>query len=99
MQLLNQVRTEVRYSNNKKSNPALRGLTLVVAAFLFIVLPPPEFILQLRNSFVQAGVAKLPSNFHMAELRIWRLAQNSKAFGRLRASIRPNGYPRCRLIS
>lgn len=34
---------DVRYKNERKSNPALRGFTLVVAAFLFVtLLPLPE---------------------------------------------------------
>lgn len=36
-QSLNLLRPDVRYKNEKKNNPALRGLTLVVAAFLFVV--------------------------------------------------------------
>ena len=66
VQLITLLRPDVRFTNERKSNPALRGWTLVIAAFLFVALPPPDFLLQLRNSCVQAGVAKLPSNDHMA---------------------------------
>ncbi len=66
LQLLNLLRPDVRYNNERKSNPALRGVNLVVAAFLFVVLPLLEFVLLLRHSCVQAGVARLRSEFHMA---------------------------------
>ena len=48
--ILNILRPDVEYKNEKKSNPALRGVTLVVAAFLFVVLPLLEIILQLLHS-------------------------------------------------
>lgn len=40
VKLLNILRPDVRYKNERKDNPALRGLNLVIAAFLFVVLPP-----------------------------------------------------------
>ena len=40
--LPNLLRPDIRYNIERKSNPALRGWTLAVAAFLFVILPPSE---------------------------------------------------------
>lgn len=47
--LLKILRPDVRYMNETKNNPALRGWRLAIAALLFVILLLSDSALQLRN--------------------------------------------------